>query len=168
MIKRLIKYLPDFVKVNVELTALLTAISNALDSAKTEIVNIKNAYWSGKGLKLTADESNIFYEYSTAEAVIQTRLSNRFEQLTLRGSESGIISDLTHLAGSKFTDINSEVGLYGIDECGIIVDQTYLAVDSRAIIDLNKAVTINADFTDKEKAVTREKIVPIDAEIIYE
>lgn len=164
------KYTPTFIVDNLILDAIYGGIANSLLTVYDTIVGLRDADWTGKGLIKNALLNHIIFREDDSEASIRTKLINRFTRHPLVGSEDQILADVKEITG----DQTATIVFFGSNNCGLIVDVTYIGIDLQAIIDVNKLIQIN--LTRSELAYNdiglvqpkiRGELVPIDVEIIY-
>lgn len=181
---KLIKYLPSFIdETSVDLLDILYSIASVIVDFYNKLVILKDCYWTGTGLRLTATENRIFYNKIDDDTAIQNRLIGRYDTLTQRGSETNIELDLKAI----YEDDNAEVNFYDKTEAGFIFGTTVFG-DNKAIIGVDKLVEFKSskiarygsaiygvsiwggadsirDFINDE--IIRKYIIPFDVEIIY-
>jgi len=183
ILEKLYKYLPDFVDRKSEtLQAFLLAIAKMLVRFYNAMYNLKDANWTGKGLRKLANSYRIFYKNSDSDNVIQTDLINRFNILTKRGTKQGVEYDISRID----TEFSPRITWH--DDAGWIVDITYPETDRLAYLDTDKSVEINvnypiqlgsailgvavlgADYTmyiEPHKEDIRKIIIPLHVTVIY-
>lgn len=136
---KILKFTPTFVVINEILTGLYMSIATSISYVLTELEALPNADWTGKGLIKNSEENGII-NTKRSEANLQTDLENRFIINSKRGTEAGILDDV-----SKLLNINSSVDLsitfYTFGSSGIIVGFTKLS-DITAIVGSNKLIVI--------------------------
>ena len=135
---KLLKYSPTFLKENDILDGLYQAIANTDYLLLSEVLNLINVSWTGKGLRKTADLFGLIYNSDDSDANIQAKVMNAFLTNLARGTEAGILQDLRDYIG----DSTLTYTLYEPDNCGAIVDKTYEGVDVQATVDVNKGMTL--------------------------
>src|SRR4030042_5392710 len=95
---RMKKNLPTFVDVNsIIVMAFVTTVAKSLYSIYLAVTGLTNAYWTWKGLKLTADENRILYKSDITDFDLQDELKNRYSILGARGTEAGIEDDISNI-----------------------------------------------------------------------
>lgn len=136
---KILKFTSSFVKINEILTGLYMAIATSISYAQTEIEALPNADWTGKGLKKNCEENGIVNP-TRSEANLQTDLTNRYAINLKRGTEAGILDDV-----SKLLDINNAVDLtiafYTFASSGFIVGRAPLS-DPSMIVGSNKLIVV--------------------------
>lgn len=170
-IKNLLKkYTPTFIVDNDVFDAIYDAIASSILTIDSAITSLKDANWTGKGLIKNAELNQVVFREDDAENTIQTKLTNRFTRHPLVGSEDQILTDVRDITG----DQTATIDFFGPTQCGLIVDVTYIGVDVQAIVDVNKLIQVNISSSeivysdiDIVKPTIRERLVPIDIEIIY-
>jgi len=155
---KVIKFTPTFVKINEILTGLYVSIATSVSYVLTEIEGLPNADWTGKGLIKNCEESGII-NTKRSEASLKTDLANRFPINLKRGTEDGIIDDV-----SKLLNVNNAVDLdiqfYKFDESGIIVGSTIVS-NANSIVGSNKIIV--AEYIPKILDETASPILDEDA-----
>lgn len=169
LIEKLNYLTPSFIKRGEVLTGIYTAIANVLYTFYQQMQQIKDNNWTGKGLKMFANESHIFYHPEDKETTIQQNLQNRFTINQARGTVTGIGKDLTDLLLGEV-----ELDLSYADKRGWVLGFTYPGIDY-VFIDAPKLVIIEDDFVPdageipdiiRLKPFIKREIIPIDTEII--
>ncbi len=140
---KMMKYTPAFIQENDILDGLYSALSSSDAALLNAILNLPNITWTGKGLRKIADLLQVVYNSDDLDADIQTKIINAFTVNMQRGTEAGILNDLRDFIG----DPTLSITLYDNDNCGIIVDKTYIGVDPQAIVDVHKAIAISYTAT---------------------
>lgn len=182
----LIRYLPNFINVGSEITQyFLISVSKSFTRLHEEIYGLRNADWSGKGLRLTAQADRIYFKDGASDNQIQTRLERRFEILNKRGTPAGLVDDLQNLDLS----LSADPQFYHNTQSGWIIDATYPETDLLAMLDgekilqlnLSKDVVIGGAVVNVSKIgdhhyqyiqpiaeEIKKYLVPIDTQIIFE
>jgi hypothetical protein len=129
---RIYNYLPSFIKRGEILGYIITAISGVLLTLWQAILNLSNAEWTGKGLKLLAEKEGVFYLDIDTDEELQARLLDRYDINKARGTEAGIIADLTVIL-NKVPDIDfSAQGSFVLNE--EVLDDNYSFLGGNKII----------------------------------
>jgi len=164
------KYTPAFIVDNDIFDALIDAVAGSLLTVYNFLDGLADANWTGKGLLKNAEENQVIFKNDDSEASIQTKLTNRYSDHKVRGTEDRILPEVKDILDDPLADVT----FYESDNCGIIVDVTYIGIDVQAIINVNKLVDIDyhvSIISDAELELysefIRHKIVPLDVEIIY-
>jgi hypothetical protein len=187
VIDKINKYMPTFVDTNSDIyQAIVSAIAQSMLNLYTAIYNQYNRYWTGESLNLEADRYSILYQNSTDEADIQSKLVNRYDILTKRGTETGIANDVSSIGGVPLASVDFYSGI----EVGWILDNNYpeTNVPKTNYLDAYKIAMLNIALNncigvaligesrlgDTKRTIIEpmqsifEKIIPIDVAIICE
>jgi hypothetical protein len=189
---KLYKYTPTFVEDSVILEGLYTAISDTIYNLAITIQNLQNANWTGKGLAINCAENQIYgsnitdhlltenmdnisledgddvvMRISDTDADYEGRLATRFEILSQRGTEAGILNDITNILGEPGIDVS----YHDYTDSGIITGVTWFGKPTtftcRKLIQIG-IYPKDALVTDQIEKIINNFIKPIDVEIIYE
>jgi|GEM_PF-7043935 len=184
------RYLPAFIIINEVLESVLFIIGQSVKRLSDEITALKDCYWTGKGLQLTAQESRILYNKETDQIMtengdylvceneallcirheaneedLQKYLLERLNYTSMRGTESGVKKDAAAVLG-----IEAEtVIIHRPSDCGIIVNKTYIGQNT-AILNAKGVVEIvdpNIAEMDETNNLIKKYLAPIGTEIIY-
>ncbi|OGU56942.1 MAG: hypothetical protein A2V66_10740 [Ignavibacteria bacterium RBG_13_36_8] len=187
---RMKKNLPTFVDVNsIIVMAFVTTVAKSLYSIYLAVTGLTNAYWTWKGLKLTADENRILYKSDITDFDLQDELKNRYSILGARGTEAGIEDDISNID----LVLEPDVEFFGYDSTGWVLDLTYpeasvgnnmiYFLDAMKIVKMNFATPFTygyaiwgqfrwgqhiSQYKSEIEKLAEHMIIPADSEIIYE
>lgn len=166
---KIYQFTPSFIKRVDILEAVYDSIANRLFEFYEAVIELKDAAWTGKGLKLKAKENQIFFNKEDTEADIRERLQQRFLINQERATVNRIPIDVQNVLGGEINIV-----LQDPEQRGWFVDKTYPMIDY-VFIDAPKLVIIEDEYEPEpneivdlnlHKELIKRKIVPIDAVII--
>lgn len=150
-----VKYLPVFVVENELFDSIVSAVAKTLETLSSAIETETD--WTGKGLKLNASENAILYHSDTAEEDIQDMLENRYTINSERGTEQGIIEDITRITGEEYPVVN----FYDYPDTAFLMGDVFLG-DNYRYLGTHKVIMTNQEISQEDK----QKIIPIDTKLI--
>lgn len=171
-LKKLLDYLPQFVKQNALCISIMTSIAIEIEVWRAELKTLLTMFFKGKtGLKYANSDLQLFLSTKSTDLEIQQSVRNYFKIHKERGTVPGIVKDLKRLV----RDPGAIVKFFPFDKVGWWFDETFPEYDddgrhnlinTNVYYDLDNMVELifcnNSGFSDKEvQRIIRDEFIPV-------
>jgi len=165
MSEQIKKYLAPFVIQKNTIIEIISLIGNVLDDFSNSMFELKDTIYSGTALKKQINEINIFYKRNDSDEVLRDKLSTSEDILSNRGTEKGIIYDLSCLDNVDYAILK------GMGEAGEIVADINPIDDVACCLDMQKMIAIypqeGLSINNGTKRLITDYIIPIEIKPIF-